>query len=81
MHEKHNRTALNKLYESFGRMSQCHLCGYELCFDCSRPFHGRQTCQDAEEDEITKWARSHDTAKCPQCKVTIERKLAAVFPL
>jgi hypothetical protein len=55
-------------------MSQCHSCGYELCFDCSRPFHGRKTCQDAEEDEITKWARNHDTAKCPQCKVTIERK-------
>lgn len=60
-----------------GKRSECGACGHSACFECRGPWHPGLPCgfQASDEATVRAWAvsNSKDVARCPQCRVVIER--------
>jgi len=51
-------------------------CGYEMCFSCRQPWHGKKTCEKAFDKEVVEWSKEAkvEVKDCPSCKVKVDKK-------
>ena len=47
--------------------------GHEYCFDCLRPPHGKNSCDNNLEKQLVKWTKGKRVKRCPRCKIYTEK--------
>ena len=47
--------------------------GHNFCFECLRPPHGKQTCEEILEKDFQLWSKGKVIKKCPKCKIYTEK--------
>ena len=47
--------------------------GHEYCFDCLRPPHGDESCDDNLEKQLVNWTKGKRVKRCPRCKIYTEK--------
>ena len=47
--------------------------GHEYCFDCLRPPHGNESCDDNLEKQLVNWTKGKRVKRCPRCKIYTEK--------
>ena len=63
--------------------TRCDTCETELCFECVRKFHPKQTCKEYEhglrlkqllsdEEDMKRWQSENNAKPCPRCNVRIK---------
>ena len=46
---------------------------HEYCFDCLRPPHGKESCDDNLEKQSVNWTKGKRVKRCPRCKIYTEK--------
>ena len=47
--------------------------GHEYCFDCLRPPHGNESCDNNLEKQLVDWTKGKRVKRCPRCKIYTEK--------
>ena len=47
--------------------------GHDFCFECLRPPHGKQSCEEILEKDFQMWKKGKVIKKCPKCKIYTEK--------
>ena len=47
--------------------------GHEFCFDCLRPPHGNDSCDNYLEKQLLSWTKGKRVKRCPRCKIYTEK--------
>ena len=47
--------------------------GHEYCFNCLRPPHGKESCDDNLEKQLVNWTKGKRVKRCPRCKIYTEK--------
>ena len=43
--------------------------GHKYCFECLRPWHGKDSCDDSLEKDFINWKKNKNIKRCPRCKI------------
>ena len=47
--------------------------GHQFCFECAKPWHGNNKCQDEIDKDFKKWKKNRLIKRCPKCKFWTEK--------
>ena len=47
--------------------------GHKYCFECLRPWHGKDTCEKSLEKDFINWKKNKNIKRCPRCKIYTEK--------
>jgi len=47
--------------------------GHKFCFECLRPWHGKDTCEKSLEKDFINWKKNKNLKQCPRCKIYTEK--------
>ena len=47
--------------------------GHKFCFECLRPWHGKDSCEKSLEKDFMNWKKNKNLKQCPRCKIYTEK--------
>ena len=47
--------------------------GHKFCYECLRPWHENNSCEEIMEKEFMNWKKNKVIKKCPRCKIYTEK--------